>query len=55
MTLTTDHGPLTTPAFRRILLKLSGEALVGSQNNGIDTKVAAAVAKEVKAVHDLGV
>jgi len=43
------------PAFKRILLKLSGEALVGSQNNGIDTKVAAAVAKEVKAVHDLGV
>ncbi len=43
------------PAYKRILLKLSGEALVGSQNNGIDTKVAAAVAKEVKAVHDLGV
>lgn len=43
------------PAFKRILLKLSGEALVGSQNNGIDTKVAEAVAKEVKAVHDLGV
>jgi len=43
------------PAFKRILLNLSGEALVGSQNNGIDTKVAAAVAKEVKAVHDLGV
>ena len=43
------------PAYKRILLKLSGEALVGSQNNGIDTKVAAAVAKEIKAVHDLGV
>ena len=43
------------PAFKRILLKLSGEALVGSQNNGIDTKVAAAVAKEIKTVHDLGV
>lgn len=43
------------PAFKRILLKLSGEALVGSQNNGIDTKVAVAVAKEIKTVHDLGV
>ena len=43
------------PAFKRILLKLSGEALVGSLNNGIDTKVAAAVAKEIKTVHDLGV
>jgi uridylate kinase len=43
------------PAYKRILLKLSGEALVGSQNNGIDTKVAVAVAKEIKAVHDIGV
>lgn len=44
-----------TPAFKRILLKLSGEALVGSQSYGIDTKVAESVAKEIKAVHDLGV
>jgi len=43
------------PAYRRILLKLSGEALMGSQNYGIDVKVAVAVAKELKAVHDLGV
>ena len=43
------------PAYKRILLKLSGEALVGSQTNGIDTKVAVAVAKEIKTVHDLGV
>jgi len=43
------------PCFKRILLKLSGEALVGSQSYGIDTKVAKAVAEEIKAVHDLGV
>ena len=43
------------PAFKRILIKLSGEALMGSQNYGIDTKVAVAVAKEIKAVHELGV
>ena len=43
------------PSFKRILLKLSGEALVGSQSYGIDTKVAVAVAKEIKTVHDLGV
>jgi len=43
------------PAFKRILLKLSGEALMGSQNYGIDTKVAEAVAQEIKTVHDLGV
>ncbi len=41
--------------FKRILLKLSGEALMGEQNYGIDTHVAESVAKEIKAVHDLGV
>lgn len=44
-----------TPAFNRILLKLSGEALMGAQNYGIDTLVAESVAREVKAVHKLGV
>jgi uridylate kinase len=43
------------PAFDRILLKLSGEALMGSQSYGIDTLVAESVAKEIKAVHNLGV
>jgi uridylate kinase len=43
------------PAFKRILLKLSGEALMGEQNYGIDTKVAESVAQEIKAVHELGV
>lgn len=42
------------PAFNRILLKLSGEALMGSQNYGIDTKIAKSVAEELSAVHDLG-
>lgn len=42
-------------AYKRILLKLSGEALMGSQNYGIDTLVAESVAREVKAVHDLGI
>lgn len=42
-------------AFKRILLKLSGEALMGSQNYGIDTAVAESVAREIKAVHELGV
>ncbi|MEZ5306613.1 MAG: UMP kinase [Pyrinomonadaceae bacterium] len=43
------------PAFGRILLKLSGEALMGDQNYGIDTKVAKAVAEEIKSVHERGV
>ena len=55
MTPTTDHRPLTTPVFRRILLKLSGEALMGSKNYGIDTLIAQSVAREIKAVHDLGI
>ncbi len=43
------------PKFNRILLKLSGEVLMGSQNYGIDTKVADAVAAELKTVYDLGI
>lgn len=44
-----------TPKFKRILLKLSGEALMGDQNYGIDTKVAESLAQEIKTVYDLGV
>ncbi|HVS21506.1 MAG TPA: UMP kinase [Pyrinomonadaceae bacterium] len=43
------------PAFRRVLLKISGEALVGEQSFGIDVNVARAVAEEIKQVHGLGV
>jgi len=43
------------PVFKRILLKLSGEALMGEQNYGIDTAKAESVARELKAVHELGV
>ena len=45
----------TAPAFHRVLLKISGEALIGEQNFGIDVKVAHAVAEEIKQVHALGV
>src|SRR5580765_4403284 len=43
------------PVFKRILLKLSGEALMGSQSYGIDTQVAENVGRELKTVHDLGI
>jgi uridylate kinase len=43
------------PAFRRVLLKISGEALIGEQTSGIDVKVAHSVAEEIKQVHELGV
>jgi uridylate kinase len=41
--------------YRRILLKLSGEALVGDQGQGLDPKIVTRIASEVKAVHALGV
>jgi len=43
------------PAFRRILLKLSGEALMGEDSYGINTQTLAAIVAEVKAVVDAGV
>jgi uridylate kinase len=42
-------------AYRRVLLKISGEALMGEQNYGIDVNVARSVAEEIKAVNQLGV
>ena len=42
-------------AYQRVLLKISGEALMGEQNYGIDVDVARTVAEELKAVHQLGV
>lgn len=43
------------PAFKRVLLKLSGEALQGDQGYGIDPKVASSIAKQVKDVHETGI
>ena len=44
-----------TPAFKRILLKLSGEALLGDLPYGADPERIAAIAREVKTVADRGV
>lgn len=41
--------------YKRILLKISGEAFAGERKYGIDPKVTEAIAQEVKAVVDLGV
>jgi uridylate kinase len=41
--------------YRRVLLKISGEALMGEQNYGIDVNVARSVAEELKAIYGLGV
>ena len=41
--------------YKRILLKLSGEALMGSQGHGIDLAVIDSIASEVKEIHGLGI
>ena len=43
------------PAYRRLLLKLSGEGLAGEDGHGIHPGVISGVARQIKAVHDLGV
>lgn len=43
------------PVYQRILLKLSGEALEGSQSSGIDPQTIEGVADQLKEVCDLGV
>jgi uridylate kinase len=46
---------LNQPKYKRVLLKLSGEALMGDQNFGISPAMLKYVADEVKVVHSLGV
>src|SRR5215467_2976125 len=41
--------------YQRVLLKLSGEALMGDQGFGIDPQVVSRIATEVKDIHSLGV
>jgi len=50
----TDEDP-SAPAFRRILIKLSGESLMGSLDYGTDPERLRAVAEQLKAVHSRGV
>ena len=42
------------PAYRRVVLKLSGEALAGGQGYGVDPPVLARIAQEVRDVLHLG-
>ena len=41
--------------YRRVLLKISGEALMGEREYGLDPTMAARIAGEIGAVHSLGV
>ncbi len=45
---------MSAPRFHRILLKLSGEVLMGEQGFGIDPETVTRMAQEVKAAHEAG-
>ena len=44
-----------SPVYKRVLLKLSGEALLGRLQHGIDAEMCASLAQEIKEVHEAGV
>ena len=46
---------MTQPAYRRLVLKLSGEVLAGDEGFGIDPTKANNLAQEIKSIHDMGV
>ena len=52
--MTSDSGS-SSPAYKRVLLKLSGEALMGDQQFGVDPAVATRIAKDVGEIQSLGV
>ena len=43
------------PKYKRILLKLSGEALQGTDNYGINAKILSTISSEIKEIHEQGV
>jgi len=51
----TNESLMEKPAYKRILLKMSGESLVGKQGLGIDFPVVKEIAEEIKEIHALGV
>jgi uridylate kinase len=51
----TKSSAVNVPKYKRIVLKLSGEALQGDLGFGIDPKMLTLIAKQVKEIYDLGV
>ena len=43
------------PKFKRVLLKLSGESLMGDKNFGLDSQVISRYAKDIKSIIEMGV
>jgi uridylate kinase len=54
MTMPTDDSP-KPPLYPRVLIKISGEALMGDQGFGLHPPTVQRIAGEVKKVHDMGV
>ncbi len=46
---------MTTPKYKRVLLKLSGEAFAGKKQYGIDTATLRKIAKQIKRITEMGV
>ncbi len=46
---------MSNAKYKRVIIKLSGEALAGSKGNGIDEQILQSVVDEIKAVSELGV
>ena len=46
---------MATPKYKRVLLKLSGEAFAGKSKRGIDVTVLRKIARQIKKVTDMGV
>ncbi len=53
--LMVDRGQSGKPCYRRVLIKLSGEVLIGSQSFGIDPVVIEGIARQIREVYELGV
>ncbi|MCL1628495.1 MULTISPECIES: UMP kinase [Roseinatronobacter] len=51
----TDPAHADGPQYKRVMLKVSGEALMGDQGYGLHPPTVARIAEEVKSVHDMGV
>ncbi|MCH2077137.1 MAG: UMP kinase [Rhodobacteraceae bacterium] len=53
--MASDITTTEEPRFNRVLLKISGEALMGDQGFGLHPPTVARIAQEVKGVHEMGV
>jgi len=53
--MTTQRASSDKPGFRRVLLKLSGEAFAPAHGSGIDLDALAAITREVKEIASLGI